>query len=152
VANTSCAESQRGFSLLEVLVAMSILIAAVCTLTQVSLVAAAVGARARTTTMLALAARQKLEQLRALPWGAPELQPSSPDTISEDVAGYVEYLGWDLRPLPGTPSRPQDAAIVCRWSVVPIDGGGSHSTVIHVAAVPVSGGGAVHLVTVRAAR
>jgi prepilin-type N-terminal cleavage/methylation domain-containing protein len=141
-----------GFSLIEVLVAMAILMTAVGALTQVCLLAGVTGVRARQTTLLALAARQQLEQLRAQRWDADELQPSSPDTVSHDTRGYVEYLDESLRSLGGGPPAPEGAAISCRWSVVPLDRSPGPTVVIHVAAVSVNGGGAVHLASIRTGR
>ncbi len=149
---TSRIDAARGFSLVEVLVAMGILITAVGALAQVSVLAGVTGTRARRTTLLALAARQKLEELRARPWDADDLQPSSPDTVSHDTSGYVEYLDESLRTLGGGSPIPEGAAIACRWSIVPLDRSPGRTVVIHVAAVSVDGGGAVHLVSIRTDR
>jgi Tfp pilus assembly protein PilV len=61
---------QRGFSLVETVIATGLLIAAFVTLAQLVSAGVQSGLAARTRTASALLAQQKLEELRALPWPA----------------------------------------------------------------------------------
>jgi Tfp pilus assembly protein PilV len=58
-----------GFTLLEVLVATTLLFVAVASLAGLSVMATQANAHAKTTTFAALLAARKIEELRALPWG-----------------------------------------------------------------------------------
>src|SRR2546423_4249648 len=63
------AVGERGFSLLEVLVASTIMAVALTTLAQLFVMSTKANQGAKTTTYAALLAQQKMEQLRGLAWG-----------------------------------------------------------------------------------
>jgi prepilin-type N-terminal cleavage/methylation domain-containing protein len=101
---------QRGFSLVETIVATSLLAVALATLAQFvdAGVQSGVAARARGATTLM--AEQKMEQIRALPWAAIAAMPP-------EVTDYLDAAG-DQR-CPGANAPCGDAMYVRRWSATP---------------------------------
>lgn len=148
-----------GFTLLEVLIAIVLLATAVVTTAGLVTMAGASVRVARTHTLTALLASDKMEDLRALPWASlVALSPSPAGALQRDEAGYVDYLDgtgrwvgatpvaravyvrrWSLQPLPEDP----DGTLILQVLVVPVAYRGSAS--VRAAAVP----GAVVLVSVR---
>ena len=118
----------RGFSLLEVLVAITILSTAGLTLAHVFVVGASANRGARTTTVAVLLAQEKLEELRAATPG-----PSPPDSLRLDVPGYYDSLDGSGRSPGGVFSR--------RWSVDRLPGVAAYAVVIQVARRDASGPG-----------
>jgi prepilin-type N-terminal cleavage/methylation domain-containing protein len=123
-------DGRCGFTLLEVTVALALLAGAFLTVAQLLIAAARVAELSRATTLAAILAAQKLEQLRSLAWGydaeggpvgAPGLSPS--DSLAIDSAGFVDYLdeagGW----IGSGPSPPPQALFIRRWSVEEDTGG-----------------------------
>ena len=111
----------RGFSLLEVLFATTILTVAVMALAQVITVAVRANAAARTSTLSTLLAAQKMEQLRALAWtfdeaGLPVSDTAPGGALDRDVDGYVDWLDASG----GAVLRPSAAAFVRRWSIATV--------------------------------
>jgi prepilin-type N-terminal cleavage/methylation domain-containing protein len=158
--------SGTGFSLLEVLIAVSILAAAIGTVAQLSVVAARANTAARTATFASLLAAQKMEQLRALTWGVDAfgqpigdtttdvttmpprahqgvgLTPSPGDALQRNVPGYCDFLDAAGRSLGGIGSPP-DAIYVRRWSIEPLPSGDATLVLqVLVLRMPTSGGGA----------
>jgi prepilin-type N-terminal cleavage/methylation domain-containing protein len=115
---------RRGFTLLEVMVALGLLVGAVLAVAQL-LIAAAGGAQwSRATTVATAAAAQKLEQLRSLACGytvegAPvdQLAPSPPGALAADTAGFVDYLDDAGVTVGSGLSPPAQARFTRRWSV-----------------------------------
>jgi prepilin-type N-terminal cleavage/methylation domain-containing protein len=114
----------RGFSLLEVLMAMGIIVLVITSVSQLFAAAIASNMAARARTLSALLAAQKLEELRALtfafgPDGTPitdsGLSPSPSDSLDHSVAGYSDYLDRF-----GHGSDDKNAAFVRRWSIQPL--------------------------------
>jgi prepilin-type N-terminal cleavage/methylation domain-containing protein len=131
----------RGFSLLETLVALTIMTVALSALVQLLSVSARSNQVAHSMTMATLLAQGKVEQLRALAWGfdaagvavsdrttdvaiLPEqpsggrgLSPSPPGTLERNVEGYCDFLdGWG-RYMGGGTTPPPGTAYVRRWSI-----------------------------------
>jgi prepilin-type N-terminal cleavage/methylation domain-containing protein len=77
----------RGFSLLEVLVAISILAVGVSAGAQLFLLAASANTRARLTTLASTLAQQKMEELLS---AAPA--PSPEGSLGTDIPGYYDML------------------------------------------------------------
>jgi prepilin-type N-terminal cleavage/methylation domain-containing protein len=136
--------SAAGFSLLELLVAMAILIVALMGLAKLSATATRANTTSRTTTITTLLAAQKMEQLRALTWGFDAtgnplsdtstdiavlppranqgvgLSPSPGTALGEDTLGYCDFLDGAGRSLGGGASAPNGAIFTRRWSIAPL--------------------------------
>lgn len=136
--------STRGFSLIEVLIATTILTVGVAALAQLATIAARANLSARTTTSAALLAQEKMEQLRGLTWGldalgtavsdlttdiaampiAPTggvgLTPSPSDALARNTPGYCDFIDAGGRSLGGGPVAPGTTAYIRRWSIEPM--------------------------------
>lgn len=125
----------RGFTLLEAVLALS-LITTICvggaTLFTTSARAAA---RSRAATIGSLLAREKMEQLRALPFDDPALAAFGVDTLREDFDGYGDA------PMSGFRRR---------WSVMPLPGYSTSGVVVEVAVFADDGRLVARLVAIRA--
>lgn len=131
---------ERGFTLVEVLVAMVLLsVGAFGALRLVAMGTATMGA-ARVQSLSATLASARMEQLRTLRFefdaagarvtdgstdlaadppgsGGPGLTPSGPAPLIADTAGYVDYLDGDGRWIAGGTQPPAGTAFVRRWSI-----------------------------------
>ena len=124
MARALCASVHaRGFTLIEVLVALAILVIAALATVQVLVVAAAAMHDARVHTSTAILAAQRMEQLLALDWDAAGLAPSPSDTLEADVEGYIDYLDGAGTTLGTSVTPPAAAAFVRRWAVDPYSSG-----------------------------
>jgi prepilin-type N-terminal cleavage/methylation domain-containing protein len=136
--------AERGFSLLEVLVATAVFTVAVGGLAELCAIASRANSAARATTTAAMLAAQKMEQLRALTWGfdefamplgdfttdltvSPEmpntgvgLSPSPPGALAQSTAGYCDFLDATGHWLSGGAAPPAAAVFVRRWSIEPL--------------------------------
>src|SRR5437016_1675230 len=111
----------RGFSLVEVLVACGLTIVTLAVLAHAIVFASALVTGAAATTKATLLASQRMEQLRSLTFGSDALNRSPPGTLAADTAGYVDYVdesGTSLGSLDA--SRSSSAAFVRRWSIEPL--------------------------------
>ena len=133
----------RGFTTLEAIVALSLLVTMLASLAQAIVSATRSGADAAARTTAVLLAVDKMEELRALQWtvdgsGRPvadaALAASPGDALDRDVAPYVD-----------TPS-----GYVRRWAIRPLPG--SVDTIVLLVRVIVLSGGDVQLATVRTRR
>ena len=132
---------QRGFSLIETLIATSLLAGAVVTLAQFVAAGVQSGAAARARGAATVVAEQKMEQLHALPWaGILAVPPVSTDYL--DASGEEQC--------PGANAPCGEAMYVREWSVSPAP----FSTGVMMIEVDVSlvgkGHGSARLVTARA--
>jgi prepilin-type N-terminal cleavage/methylation domain-containing protein len=110
--------SERGFSLVEVLIASTILVVALLSLAQVlSLAAAANGAAGRATFSAVLAA-EKLEELHTLTW----------ESVRRQAGESVDYLDRSGRPIRGAAA----ATYGRRWVIDPLPVDPDNSLVIQV--------------------
>jgi Tfp pilus assembly protein PilV len=119
----------KGFSLVEVLFALSILIGAIVALAVVMGRSASTNASARRVTYATLLATDKIEQLRALPFDDASLMPSSVDTLTTDCEGFFDD------PSPGYRRR---------WSIASLAG---MDAVVVTVAVSFAGGSSQALLT-----
>ena len=110
----------RGFSLVEVLVALSILAAALGSLAQLAVMSAQANRRARIAGTSALAAQEKAEELRGAAAEAADSVLSPAGSVEADVPGYSDFLDASGRPLPA--GRRQKASYVRRWSINRVSG------------------------------
>jgi len=138
-------DGESGFSILEALVAATILTVALTTLAQLLVVSTRANSGAKTTTYAAVLAQQKMEQLRSLAWGfdafglpltdsttditvVPEsaaggtgLSPSPQDALRRNTTGYVDYLDRSGTVLGTGTTPPAGTVYIRRWSVAPTD-------------------------------
>jgi prepilin-type N-terminal cleavage/methylation domain-containing protein len=132
---------QRGFSLIETIIATGLLAVGLVALAQFVSASAQSGVVARTRASTTLMAEQKMEQIRALPWVILAALPV-------DVTDYLDGAGSERCPTATQPCG--DAVYVRRWSATPA----AYSTgvlIIHVDVRPVGGGhGGTTLVSARA--
>ena len=98
---------QRGFSLVETIVAAGLLAGALATLAQFVAAAGQSGAAARARAATTLMAEQKMEQIRALPWSAIVAMPA-------DRTDYLDRSGDERCRDADAPCG--DAMYVRRWS------------------------------------
>lgn len=137
---------ERGFTLIEVTVAVALLMTAIAGIGQLAIVSARANEATRSSATVEWLAREKLEQLTALALTADDgllsvtdyatdvtqwpLQPSggvglsvSPgDTLATAASGYVDYLDSNGVSVGGGGSPPRDARWQRRWSVQAVAG------------------------------
>ena len=101
---------QRGFSLVETIVATSLLATALVALAQLVGAGVQSGAAARGRAATTLMAEQKMEQVRVLPWDVVAAMPT-------DVTDYLDAAGNER--CAGASSPCGDAVYVRRWSAAP---------------------------------
>jgi prepilin-type N-terminal cleavage/methylation domain-containing protein len=135
---------ESGFSLVEVLAALSLLVIVVCGVAPVALFAARANLTARGIDVAQQAAREKLEELRALTWaaddsgapvqditsdlsafplapnGGPGLSASPADSLTTNRPGYCDFLDESGRWLASGTTIPANARWIRRWSVAPL--------------------------------
>ncbi|HUF47942.1 MAG TPA: prepilin-type N-terminal cleavage/methylation domain-containing protein [Vicinamibacterales bacterium] len=150
-------DRSAGFTLVEVLVAMLIIMVMALGTAQLFAVSIRATHAARNQTATTALASQKLEQLRALTWGfdaagsglpvtdtttnlsqdpptnaGAGLNPSPPGTLNQNTAGYVDFL--DARGLwVGTGTQPPATAMfIRRWSIEPLPTNPNNTLVLQV--------------------
>src|SRR6476659_8089774 len=145
---------EGGFSLLEVLVASTIMAVALTTLAQLFVMSTNANTGAKTTTYAAVLAQQKMEQLRGLAWGFDTLGlpvtdistdisvvPEQPiggfglapgGSLGLNVRGYCDFLdkngvslGTGTQVIPG-------AVYIRRWTVEPLPTNPNNTIVLQV--------------------
>jgi hypothetical protein len=146
----------NGFTLVEALFAIAILVAGVVALARVSVTATEANRRSRTLTNASVFAVQKIEQLSALAWGfdafgapvtdtstdttvAPAravggtgLTASPSGTLSINTSGYCDFVDITGRLLGGGVIPPAGSAFVRRWSIAPLTADPANALVIQV--------------------
>src|SRR5438477_928790 len=147
---------ERGFSLVEVLIAITILTASVVSLAQLFAIATRANSGARATTYASVLAQQKMEQLRGLAWGfdpqglpfsdistditvIPErsnggvgLSLSPGNALSISTAGYCDYVDAFGNSLGGGSVPPAGTVYIRRWSIEPLPADPADSLVLQV--------------------
>jgi prepilin-type N-terminal cleavage/methylation domain-containing protein len=138
-------DRDAGFSLIEVLVAMIVVVPAMVGAAGMATVAACAVRDARLESMAVALASQKLEQLRALDWNADDtangppssdtttdvtrdppvaggigLAASPPGALSQNVPGFVDFLDVGGRWIGAGATPPPSATFVRRWAVMPL--------------------------------
>jgi hypothetical protein len=117
----------RGFSILEALVATSIVAVGVCALAQLVALAARTNLHAKRTTMAAVLAQQKMEEL------LPEASTaSSADALDHNVEGYSDFVDAGGHSLGGGAAMPAGSAFLRRWSIDPIPGSHNNTWMLQV--------------------
>jgi prepilin-type N-terminal cleavage/methylation domain-containing protein len=145
---------EGGFSLLEVLVASTIMAVALTTLAQLFVMSTNANTGAKTTTYAAVLAQQKMEQLRGLAWGfdnlglpitdistdlsvvpeqpigGPGLSPGG--SLGTNAPGYCDFLDKNGNSL-GTGTTPTPGAVyIRRWTVEPLPTNPNNTIVLQV--------------------
>jgi len=133
------ANGERGTTILEALVAASLLIGIVSGVASLIVLTHRFAVRAEQMTVATVAASSRLERLRAVPWeydlaglerDAPALEISPPGALEHSVAGFHESLDAAGRPLAAPLSA--EPAYVRRWAIVPLDGVGAFARAFEV--------------------
>lgn len=133
--------SRRGFSLLEVLIATTIVTVALAALAQLFALSINATRTAKTTTMATLLAMEKMEQLRSLMWGFdasglpiadPRLATSPSDALRQNTSGFCDFAGASGQPLGETITPPAGAAYVRRWSIESLPADPANALVLQV--------------------
>jgi prepilin-type N-terminal cleavage/methylation domain-containing protein len=146
----------RGFSLIEVMVATGMLAIALTSLAQLFAFAVKSNNVARNGTFTQILAEQKMEQLRGLMWGfdvlglpvsdtttdtavVPQtatggtgLAPSPSNTLQAGTDGYVDYLDPNGNSLGGGTVIPNNTAYIRRWYVEPLPTNPNNTLVLQV--------------------
>lgn len=151
--------NNRGFTLIEVMIAMAILTAVSLGVAQMFAVAINTNLTAKGQTSTAILAAEKMEQLRGLTWGfdteselglplsdtttdlstyppSPTggrgLNPSPPDTLRGNVQGYCDFLDANGRSLGNGTSPPLHTHYVRRWSIEPLPTNPNNTLILQV--------------------
>jgi hypothetical protein len=128
---------RRGFALLEVLIAATLLVALAAGMARVLAAAIREGTASRLRALAIISAADKIEELRSVPL-----------TVVVSGTDYVDAAGVSLGS--GGP-RPAAAVFARRWFVQPI-GGDASVVSLRIDVTTSDGALAARLVTVRAAR
>ena len=97
--------SEGGFSLVETIIASSVMIAGAITLAQLFVMSTRSNVAAKSTSIAAVLAQQKLEQLRSLEWGFDALGLPSTDTTTDTANVPMSNTGGTgLSPSPVIPT------------------------------------------------
>jgi hypothetical protein len=146
---------QSGFSLAEVLVASVILMVGVVALAQLFIVATTANRGARGTTTTMVLAQQKMEQLRAMTWGfdllglplsdtttdiskvptdagGNGLSPSPANALTQNTAGYVDYLDVNGMWVGSGSNPPPGTVFTRRWSIEPLPTNPNNTLILQV--------------------
>lgn len=137
-----------GFTLLEVLIAATSLLVSLSALAQLLAVSALTTRRARVLTYAAVLAQQKIEAL--LPQVAADtgLLGSPPNTLSQNVDGYVDFLDADGVPVGIGANASPVAAYIRRWAIEPTPAATAGVAAVRVFVFDAYGaGGAVRIST-----
>lgn len=155
--------NSRGFSLVEVLVAMGLLTAVSMGVAQLFALSTRANLIAKGATSTTSMAEQKLEQLRGLTWGfdlegqglplsdtttnltvfppthdGSGLNPSPVDSLEQNTAGFVDFIDGNGAWV-GTGSTPPGLAVyIRRWSIQPLPTNPNNTLVIQVLVTPVA--------------
>jgi prepilin-type N-terminal cleavage/methylation domain-containing protein len=155
---------QRGFSLIEILVAIALLIIMAVSLAHLFSVGRQANDRARVLSVASVLAAEKMEQLRSLSWSfdvtgmpssdtsadvtsSPErptggggLRPSPADALDRNVDGYCDFLDAAGSSLGTGTSPPLNTSYIRRWSVAPLAADPANGLVVQVRVVSRSAG------------
>ena len=123
----------RGFSLIEVLVALSLLGCAVGALSQLIVASAQATADARRLALASVLASQKMEELRAV---GSDLSPESTGSLRRNVDGRCDFLDEYGRGLGGGTRPPEGTTFIRRWAIEALPSDPSSTFLLRVAVMP----------------
>jgi prepilin-type N-terminal cleavage/methylation domain-containing protein len=156
LAKSNSSRNAAGFSLLEVMVATSLLATALVALAQMFAISTRSNIGSRNSTYAAVLAQQKMEELKSLSWGfdqnglpisdiatdttqTPEppvggtgLSPSPSTSLQENTSGWVDYIDSYGNKLGTGDHAPVNAIYQRRWSVSPLPTNPNNTLVIQV--------------------
>jgi prepilin-type N-terminal cleavage/methylation domain-containing protein len=156
LAKSNSSRNAAGFSLLEVMVATSLLATALVALAQMFAISTRSNIGSRNSTYAAVLAQQKMEELKSLSWGfdqnglpisdiatdttqTPEppvggtgLSPSPSTSLQENTNGWVDYIDAYGNKLGTGDHAPVNAIDHRRWSVSPLPTNPNNTLVIQV--------------------
>ncbi|MGE0460974.1 MAG: hypothetical protein AB7Q16_06360 [Vicinamibacterales bacterium] len=131
--------SERGTTLVEAVVAASLLLTLAGGVAYLFLLTHRFAMAAEQLTMAVAAATSRLETLMAVPWaydlagGEPEagaLDLSPPDVLDRNVAGFSDLVDATGTPVDG--DSDVQPAFARRWALLPLNGDASNSRAIEV--------------------
>jgi len=156
LAKYKFSNSQSGFTLVETLVATTMLAVALTALAELFVISVRNNAVAKNGTFTSVLASQKMEQLRGLTYGfdvlglpitdtttdtgvSPEaptggtgLAPSPSNTLQQSTDGYVDYVDANGITLGGGTVVPTNTAYIRRWFVEPLPTNPNNTLIIQV--------------------
>jgi prepilin-type N-terminal cleavage/methylation domain-containing protein len=139
--------ADRGFSLLELLVATTLVVIGMTALAQLFGVAIQANARGRAMTVSVLFARQKLEEVVAAfaqqDQNGSTLGASPAGSLDRNTTGFSDYLDRSGQSLGGGATVPSGAEYLRRWSVEPLPGYEDTARVLQVLTTHIRGAGDV---------
>lgn len=155
--------NSRGFSLVEVLVAMGLLTAVSLGVAQLFALSTRANVIAKGQTSTTAMAEQKLEQLRGLTWGfdltgqglpvsdtttnltvtppthdGSGLNPSPSDSLEQNTDGFVDFLDGGGSWVGTGTTPPPTAVYIRRWSIQPLPTNPNNTLIIQVLVTPVT--------------
>ena len=150
-----------GFTIIEVLIAMTVLTIVCLGVAQLFGVAILATHGAKSQTSAATLAEQKMEQLRALTWGFDSegdylpvsdtstnlsvmpaasggggLNPSPTDSLDVNTAGYVDYLDKRGQWIGTGVTAPAAAIYIRRWRIMPLPTNPNNTLILQVLVTP----------------
>lgn len=153
--------NSRGFSLVEVIIAMGILTAVSLGVAQLFAATGRANLVARGQTSTTAMAQQKMEQLRSLTWGfdgeglglpvtdttsnvaaypqtqtGTGLNPSPANSLHHNIAGFVDFLDATGTWVGTGTTPPAGAVYVRRWSIEPLPTNPNNTIIIQVLVSP----------------
>jgi prepilin-type N-terminal cleavage/methylation domain-containing protein len=161
-ARSSCCSS-RGFTLVEVVIAMGLLTAVSLGVAQLFAASTRANLAARSGTSTTAMAEQKMEQIRSLTWGFDSagqglpvsdtttnlavypmtatgtgLNPSPAGALEANTTGFFDFLDSGGTWVGTGATIPPTAAYVRRWSISPLPTNPNNTLVIQVLVTPLS--------------
>jgi prepilin-type N-terminal cleavage/methylation domain-containing protein len=151
----------RGFTLVEVLIALGILAVAALSSAQLIVITCSAIQVARLQTSTVALSSSRMEQLRALTWGFDSnglptgdsstnlsVEPPASDgtglafspagSLQQNTPGFVDFLDSGGRWMSAGPAPPPAAAYLRRWSIEPPADGSPDTLVIQVVTRPIA--------------
>jgi len=155
--------NSRGFSLVEVMVAMGLLTVVSLGVAQLFALSTRANVIAKGQTSTTAMAEQKLEQLRSLTWGydltgqglplsdtttnlsvtpptqdGSGLNPTPVDSLEQNTAGFVDFVNGAGAWVGTGTTPPATAVYIRRWSIQPLPTNPNNTLVIQVLVTPVA--------------